>query len=99
MSLTEISNTLFIAVFKVLQGNVKGMGRNTFLKLRLSELLEESSTTGWPTFWAEVLTVTIRQEFRRIGVGISNFDESWFDDRNKAMQDLRNFIDDNWFPI
>ena len=99
MNLTQIGKTLLKAVFKVLRGNVEGDTLNNFLKLKVGDLLDNASPTGWPTFWKEVLLETVRREFRRNGVGIANFDVKWFDDNTKTMRDLRNHIRDNQFEV
>ena len=99
MNLTQIAKCLFKAVFTVLRGELEGKKANAFLKLKVGELLEDASPTGWPSFWAEILTDTIRDRFRRHGVAIANFDASWFDDDEQTMRDLRNHIRDNQFEI
>ena len=98
MNAAEITKTLYMSVFKVVRGSVTSLSRPQFLKKKFSELFADASPTGWPSFWAEVATETIRQDFARRGIGISEFSAQWFDD-DKPMVELRNHIKDKQFPI
>lgn len=99
MTKEQVIRELYISVFKVVR-RATLPSLEEFLKMKIGEILSESSPPDWPTYWQEVLILTIKSHFRdKHKLGIRRFDYAWFIDKNKVITQLVDHICENIYPI
>jgi hypothetical protein len=92
----EIQKSIYKAVYRVIK-TAKLPTIENFLVMPVQKLgLKTNSPSDWSSFWAEELTAQInnvvQSDCKRY---IADFDYTWFNDENKTMSDIREFIYQN----
>jgi hypothetical protein len=97
MTLDQTKKLLYFTIFKVVRMQTLPT-MDDFLKIKNTDLLAlctSASPSDWGSYWQEILAYQIAKDCRsQYNVIIDNFDNSWFNDKNKTINDLTKYIFD-----
>jgi hypothetical protein len=92
MTIERVTQILYTAVYLVVRRAPPLPSLEAFLDTRLKDVLADPAPADWPSFWREVLTAILTDEFRREGYWVDGLSPEFFENRNRKMRSIRDRI-------